>query len=75
MRATDKELTPEDFDWLRKLQAAADAKRDSPPVSMKITRKLRMFGFVTPNGLSGLGITDRGRGALLEQDMQDAEDR
>jgi hypothetical protein len=73
--ATHPNLTPEDFDWLRKIRAASDAKRDPPPVPMEIAGKLRTFGFVTPNGLSGLAITDRGRGALLEQDMRDAEDR
>ena len=75
MRATNSNLTPEDFDWLRKLQAATDAKLDPPPIPMEIVGKLRTFGFVTPNGLGGLAITDRGRGALLEQDMRDAEDR
>jgi hypothetical protein len=73
--ATHPNLTPEDFDWLRKIRAATDAKRDPPPVPMEIAGRLRRFGFVTPNGLSGLAITDRGRGALLEQDMRDAEDR
>jgi hypothetical protein len=74
-RDTHPNLTPEDFDWLRKIRAATDAKRDSPPVPTEIVGKLRTFGFVTPNGLSGSAITDRGRGALLEQDMRDAEDR
>jgi hypothetical protein len=74
-RATHPNLTPEDFDWLRKTRAATDAKRDPPPVPMEIAGKLRTFGFVTRNGVSGLAITDRGRGALLEQDMRDAEDR
>jgi hypothetical protein len=73
--ATHPNLTPEDFDWLRKIRAATDAKRDAPPVPTEVAGKLRMFGFVTPNGLSGLAISDRGRGALLEQDMRDAEDR
>ena len=75
MRVTNPNLTPVDFDWLRKVQAATDAKRDRPPVPVEIAGKLRAFGFVTPNGLGGLAITDRGRGALLEQDMRDAEDR
>ena len=75
MRATNPNLTPEDFDWLRQMQAATDAKRDRPPVPVEIAGKLRTFGFVTPDCLSGLAITDRGRGALLEQDMRDAEDR
>jgi len=48
---------------------------DPPPVPMEMVGKLRTFGFVTPNGLSGLAIADRGRGALLEQDMRGAEDR
>jgi len=74
-RATDLNLTPEDFDWLRKIRGATDAKREPAPVPMEIAGKLRTFGFVTPNGLSGLAITDLGRGALLEQDMRDAEDR
>ena len=75
MSATTPNLTPEDFDWLRKMQAAIDAKRDPPPIPTEIAGKLRAFGFVAPNGLGGLAITDRGRGALLEQDMRDAEDR
>ena len=74
-RATNPNLTPEDLDWLRKMQAATDAKRDPQPIPMEIAGKLRTFGFVTTNGLGGLAITDRGRGALLEQDMRDAEDR
>ena len=69
------DLTPEDLDWLRKLKAATDAARDPPPAAMKIAAKLRAFGCVAPNGRGGLAITDRGRGALLEQDMRDAEDR
>jgi len=75
MSATNSNLTPEDFDWLRKVKGAGDAKRGSPPVPMDIARKLRTFGFATPNGLGGLAVTDRGRGALLEQDMRDAEER
>jgi hypothetical protein len=68
-------LTPEDFDWLRKIRAAADAKRDPQPVPMEIARKLRTFGLLTPNSRSVVAISDRGREALLEQDLRDAEDR
>jgi len=74
-RATHLNLTLEDFDWLRRIRAATDAKRDPPPVPMEIAGELRTFGFVTPNGVGRLAITDRGREALLEQDMRDAEDR
>ena len=75
MSVIDPNLTPEDFDWLRQIRAATDAKRDPPPVPMNIAGKLGAFGFVKSNGLGGFAITDRGRGALLEQDMGDAEDR
>jgi hypothetical protein len=68
-------LTPEDFDWLRKIRAATDAKRDPPSAPGEIAGRLRSFGFVTPDALGGLAIADRGREALLEQDMRDAEDR
>lgn len=68
-------LTPEDFDWLRRIRAATDAKRDPPPVPEEIAGKLCAFGFVMSNGFGGLTIADLGRGALLEQDMRDAEDR
>ena len=71
----DPNLTPEDFDWLRKVRAATDAKRDPPPVPMEIVDRLRAFGFVTARSPGDAAITDRGRGALLEQDMRDAEDR
>jgi len=30
VRVMDSNLTPDDFDWLRKLKGAADAKRDPP---------------------------------------------
>jgi hypothetical protein len=75
MKALSSKLTPEDFDELRKIRAATDAQRDPPPVSTEIANKLRAFGLVTPTDPGRLAITDRGRGALLEQDMRDAEDR
>jgi hypothetical protein len=71
----DPNLTPEDIDWLRKIRAATDAKRDPPPVPRNIAGKLAAFGFVKSNDLGDFTITDQGRGALLEQDMRDAEDR
>ena len=66
-------LTPADLDELRKIRAATDAQRDPPAVSAEIAGKLRAFGFVATN--DPLVITHRGREALLEQDMRDAEDR
>ena len=71
----DSDLTPEDFDWLRKIRAAADAGRGSPPVPESVAGKLVAFGFVESDALGGLTVTEPGRGALLEQDMRDAEDR
>ena len=68
-------LSPEDFDWLRRIRAATDAQRDPSPVPVEIAGKLHTFGFAAPDGLGRLAITDRGRGALLEQDMRDAEER
>jgi hypothetical protein len=70
-----RNLTPGDLDWLRRIRAASDAKRDPPPVPGEIARKLRAFGLVAPDGRGGPAITDRGREVLLEQDMRDAEDR
>jgi hypothetical protein len=69
------DLSPEDFDWLRRIRAATDAQRDPSPVPVEIAGKLRTFGFAAPDRLGRLAITDRGRGALLEQDMRDAEER
>jgi hypothetical protein len=66
-------LAPEDFDWLRRIRAAGDAKRAPCPVPMDIAGKLRAFGLIAPH--DPIAITDQGRGALLEQDMRDAEDR
>ena len=73
--AIDPNLRPEDFDWLRQIRTATDTKRRQPPVPMSIAGKLRGFGFTEANNLGSFTITDRGRGALLEQDMRDAEDR
>ena len=71
----DPNLTPEDIDWLRKIRAATDAKRDPLPLPMDIAGKLGAFGFVKSDDRGGFTITEQGRGALLEQDMRDAEDR
>lgn len=75
MEAAHSNLTPGDFDWLRKIRAATHAIRDPQLVPMEIVGKLLTFGLVTLDGRSRLAITDRGREALLEQDMRDAEDR
>ena len=75
MVVMDPNLTLEDFDWLREIEAATDATRDPPSIPMNIASKLGAFGFVKSNGLGGFTITDDGRGALLEQNMRDAEDR
>jgi hypothetical protein len=71
----DSNLTADDFDWLRKLKAAADTKRDPPPISMNLAAKLGTFGLVTPSSFGAFTITSKGRDALLDQDMRDAEDR
>ncbi len=67
-------LTADDFDWLRKLKVAADAKRDPPPISMNIAAKLGTFGLAKPNSFGAFIITSKGRDALLDRDMRDAED-
>jgi hypothetical protein len=73
MRAAEPNLTPEDLDWLRRIRAANDAKRDPPEVPREIAGKLRAFGLIAPNDHPA--ISDRGRDALLEQNMRDAEER
>ena len=71
----DSNPTADDLDWLRKLKAAADAKRDPPPVPTNIAAKLASFGLAKPNSSGAFTITSKGRDALLEQDMRDAEER
>ena len=71
----DSNLTADDLDWLRKLKGAADAKRDPPQIPTNIAAKLGAFGLAKPNNSGTLTITSKGRDALLEQDMRDAEDR
>ena len=71
----DSNLTADDFDWLRKLRGATDAKRDPLPIPTNIAAKLGAFGFAKPNSSGTFTITSAGRDALLEQDMRDAEDR
>jgi len=71
----DSDLTADDFDWLRKLKGAADAKRDPPPIPANIAAKLGAFGFAKPDSSGTFTITSKGRDALSEQDMRDAEDR
>lgn len=71
----DSRLTADDLDWLRKLKAAADAKRDPPQIPVNVVAKLGKFGLAKPAGSGAFTITPEGRDALLEQDMRDAEDR
>ena len=71
----DSNLTAEDIDWLRKLKAAAHAKRDPPPIPTNIAARLGTFGVAIPDRSGSLAITSAGRDALLEQDMRDAEER
>lgn len=66
-------LTPEDMDWLRRIRLATDVKCAPPAVPAEIANKLRAFGLVTPHDFPA--VTERGREALLDQDMRDAEDR
>jgi hypothetical protein len=73
LRRNPDNLAPEDFDCLRRIRTASDAKREPSAVPTQIAAKLRAFGLVTPNDYPA--ITDRGREALLEQNMRDAEDR
>ena len=40
----DSNLSADDFDWLRKLKGAADAKRDPPLIPTNIAAKLGAFG-------------------------------
>jgi len=54
----DSNLTADDFDWLRKLKGAADAKRDPPPIPADIAAKLRTFGFAMPMGSGTFAIGD-----------------
>lgn len=71
----DPNLTADDFDWLRRLKGAADAKRDPPSIPADVAARLVAFGFAKPDRSGTLAITSEGRDALLEQDMRDAEDR
>jgi hypothetical protein len=71
----DSNLTADDFDWLRKLKGATDARREPPAIPTDIAAKLHAFGLAKPNASGAFTITSEGRDALLEQDMRDAEDR
>jgi len=63
------------LDWLRKLKDPQTAKRDPPPIPMNTAAKLADFGLARTNGPGAFAITSKGRDALLDQDMRDAEDR
>jgi hypothetical protein len=71
----DSNPTADDLDWLRRLKAAADAKRDPPPIPTTIAAKLGALGLAKPDSSGAFTITSKGRDALLEQDMRDAEER
>ena len=68
-------LVADDFDWLRKLKGAADTQRDLPAIPPDIAARLAEFGLAKVGNSGILAITAKGRDALLEQDMRDAEDR
>jgi len=57
----DANLTADDFDWLRQLKGATDAKRDPPPIPTDIAAKLRAFGLASrippaPSQLHAKGV-------------------
>jgi len=64
-----------DFDWLRQLRDAADAKARPAARSNGYRRQAWRLRLARPNGPGALSITSKGRDALLDQDMRDAEDR
>ncbi len=72
---TDSNLTADDLDWLRKLKAAADAKREAPQIPAHVAAKLGKFGLAKAGASGAFIVTPKGRDALLDQDMRDAEDR
>lgn len=71
----DSKLAAEDFDWLRKLKTAADAKRDAPQIPLNVAARLDKFGLAKASASGAFIITPEGRDALLDQDMRDAEER
>lgn len=71
----DANLTTDDLDWLRKLKAAADARRNPPSLPMHVAAKLGAFGLAKALGPGSFAITPEGLEALMDQDMRDAEDR
>ena len=71
----DANLTTDDFDWLRKLKAAAGAQRDAPSMPPHVAAKLDAFGLAKRTGPGSFAITSKGLEALMDQDMRDAEDR
>jgi hypothetical protein len=75
MAPVNDNLTLGDFDWLRQVRAASKARRASPAMPAAVADKLCRFSCVTRNARGALEITDRGREALLDQRMRDAEQR
>jgi hypothetical protein len=71
----DSNLTADDFHWLRKLKAAADAKTRPAANSNEYRSQAWYIRSRKPSSLGTFIITSKGSDALLDQDMRDAEDR
>ncbi len=68
-------LMTSDLDWLREINAAADAKQALGGVPISVAAKLTGFGFVRWVSAYGLTISSKGREALSDRVRLHVRDR
>jgi hypothetical protein len=65
----DRTLLVEDVTWLRTMRDARPASNPHPGVPLHVAMKLRLRGYVVPNGPS-YSLTLKGRDELIDRERE-----
>lgn len=65
----DRTLLVEDVTWLRTMRDARPASNPNPGVPLHVAMKLRLRGYVVPNGPS-YTLTLKGRDELIDRERE-----
>lgn len=65
----DRTLLVEDVTWLRTMRDARPASSPTPSLPLHVAMKLRLRGYVVPNGQSYI-LTLKGRDELVDRERE-----
>ena len=65
----DRTLLVEDLSWLRVMRDSKPAGQSTPKIPLHVAMKLRLRGYVVPNGQS-YALTLKGRDELIDRERE-----